>query len=1105
MITPFIRFFIQRGLLVNMMSVLLLLGGIYAALHIQREAFPSINFDQVVITAAYPGASPEEVAKLVLTPIERQLKSVEGINNIHSVAYAGSMQMNLEIDPDYQDRTRFVSDVEQAINRAALPKDLATDPLVVEIKSDQVPVLSFTVFSKKEMDDLSFKRLLDQIEDDLLELEGVARVLVQGTRKEEIRITLDPQKMHQYRISTQDVMQLILGWNVNAPGGEIQTAQGSKSIRIAGEFSSAQDAAQLVLRANDRGDVVYLSDVATVQHTLERPRRYVDSQGKTAINVIVQKKGREDIISLVDRVRDYLDTIPQQYGAHLEVHRFQDMSNITRLRLGVLTSNGLIGLVFVFVILLLFLRPAVALTTAWGLPIIFFSGLLVIFFWGETLNLLAMFGFIIVLGLMVDDAIIIGENITYHMEKGLGASEAAIVGTVEMVGPVTATVLTTMIAFLPLMFMDGIIGKFVAVIPFVVIVLLAFSWLESIFILPNHIVDVVHEKYRSKQPALVRVLTKTYQFVLEKALKLRYLTVLITLLVFIASLGLASQMKFTLFPGGAEDAFYIQVSTPEGTSLLETRQYLRQLDTEVRQRIPAELLETTTSVVGENSADQRDNLKLRGDRYGFLRVILVPFNTRSTNVASVLEGLEKDLPTLFPALKLDFKIQKGGPPVGRAFEAHISGASQANREETAKQLIQYLQGISGVYSIESGLDAGNEEIHVVLDRAKAAYAGIDLATVATHIKVAFDGLVVSTLRKGTQEIDISLRYPEISQKKIETLQQLLIPNKQGGLVALHHVAHFESSQGVGSVRHKNGAQLLIVSAQVDENIITSKALNDQVKKDQAIWQNHDALRIHFGGEEERSEESVRSLMFSFLFALVGIFMVLAIQFNRLSYPLLVMFSIPFGVIGIVVGFYLHGHALSFMALMGLVALSGVVVNNALVMAVFIQRLLAEGEAWRDAIIQGAVRRFRAVLLTTLTTVLGLLPTAYGWGGLDPFVAPMALALSWGLIFSTFITLFTIPAMLGISLDVKHLCQAVFQGRWLGLKIIVFISVSVLLIAWALAWTPILLKTPVPVQAWVHTFSWAFNIVMPVLSLFTLIFLYPRSVKLVNKPEREATL
>lgn len=1011
-----VEYFTGRGLIVNLASLMLLVGGLYAAANIQREAFPSVNFDVLLIDATYLGASPRDVESRLVIPIERELKGLDGIRTIRSTAFQGTMQMLIEIEPGHEDRARLVAEVQQAIDRADLPAELPSDPLIIEVKSEQMPVLSFSVFGNLEP--LALKRIGDDIEDDVLAIPGVAQVLVQGEQKEEIRIVLDPDAMARHRVSVDDVARLVRGWNVTAPGGRLRAPQGQSILRIVGEFRSAAEAADLVIRATERGDVLRLGDIAEVTETLERPRRLVAAEGHRSLNMIVLKRGGDDLLDLVDRVRAYLGTVPEIYPG-IEVKVYGDFSTVTRLRLGVLTSNGAIGLVLVLAVLLLSLRPAIAITAAWSLPIIFFAGLAVLYLGGVTLNLLTMFAFIMVLGLLVDNAIIIGENVTWHMERGADTRRAVIAGATELVGPITATVLTTIVAFLPLMFMEGIIGKFVIAIPLVVVTLLLLSWLEALLMLPSHIGVLARARARPRRRRVFGAIESAYAWLLRAALRLRYLTVLLTVLALAGALVLAGQMRFQLFPPGAESQFYLRVTLPAGTALEETYDALLRLDAEVRARIDPAVLETTTIVAGENSADQRETMRQVGDRFGYVRVILTPFNYREVSAHAVMNRIQSEIPPLFPALAIGFEMEPMGPPVGRALQVEITARDGAAREAAARRLIALLGETQGVYAVESDLEPGDPELRIELDRALAAWAGIDLATVATHVRAAFDGLPVSTLIRGKDEVDVTLRFPDAAQRDIDALLAIGIPAKGGGLVPLGRIAHVEEAPGAIAVRRKDGDRVVTVTAEVDPRHITSQELNAMVRARAAEWTGGDA-RVGFmlGGEQERAEESVAGLVFSFGFALLGIFAILAIQFNRLSWPLLVMLAIPFGIIGVVVGFWLNREPLSFMALMGFVALSGVVVNASLVMSVFIQRLIAAGRPWRDAVVEAGRRRLRAVILTTVTTVAGLLPTAYGWGGHDPFVAPMALALSWGLIFSTFITLFTVPATLGIGMDVK---------------------------------------------------------------------------------------
>ncbi len=1035
--TGLIRFFVQRGLLVNLISVAVLLLGLFAAYEINREAFPNVNLDQIQIGVSYPGATPEEVERLVITPIEQEIKALNGIDRMISVSFPGSGTITLDLDPDATNRARITSDVQLAVDRADLPDDLPRQPYVLEIDGTVFPVIRLAISAP--LPPVELKRLGDRIEQDLLNLEGVAMVQRPGDRKAELRIVVDPEKMRRHRVSISQVSELLRGWNINAPVGELDTGNGQKALRIVGEFRDPRDVAGLVLRANERGDALRLGDIATVEESLVEPRVLHNVSGETALSMIILKKTDADIIDVVDTLRGYLDRVPEIYGEQVHVETFEDFSRFTRMRLAVLTNNGAVGLVLVFLSLFMFLRPSVAITTTWGLPIVFSCGLYILYLSGMTLNLISMLGFIMVLGMLVDDAIIIGENITYHMERGLRPLEAAVKGAIELIGPVTTTVTTTIVAFLPMLFMSGIIGKFIVSIPVVVMLMLALSLLESFFILPSHVAHIAHPRKQVKERAWLVAMENGYARLLKLAIKLRWLTIAISVAMLAGSVWLAgTHMSFQLFPPAGVDQYVLRVTAPSGITLERMQERLLEVDQKVRESIEPRYLEATIVTTGQIAMDAGDPLTQRGSRYGQIRVLYVPAVSRPEHDAmDDMHRLAREIPPLFPGLKIAFTEIKGGPPTGRPLEVEISSNDSKIGETVARRLIGFLEQVEGVTSVESGLQRGDDELHIVLDRRLAAYAGVDLATAANHLRAAVDGLVVTTLRRGTEEIDVTIRFPDFGKRQLEMIGSLEIPSRQGGLVPLEKIARFEEHPGYSTIRHKAGIRVVTVTANIDTDRLTSAEINRLVMDKEPQWLGDAAGRVtvNYGGEEEKHQESVRDLMFSFLFAIVGIFFILAIQFNSLGYPIIVLLAIPFGAIGIIVSFYLHDlfwrpMPLSFFALMGMVALSGVVVNSALVLLVFVQRAIEQGLEWREAIIQAGRRRLRAVVLTAATTVLGLLPTAYGWGGMDPFVSPMALALSSGLAFATLITLLAIPAFLAVSFDLQRVFRFL-SGRGSG--------------------------------------------------------------------------
>lgn len=1020
-----LRFFIERPLMVNLVSIFFMAIGVYAIFDINREAFPNVNLDKISINIPYPGASPEEIERLVITPIEQELKALSGIDTMNSIAFSGSGLINLDLDPNSSNRDKIVNDVQLAVDQAVLPDDLPSDPYVLEIDGAVFPVIQLAVSAP--VSELKLQRLGDHIKDDLLTIKGVARTVIQGDRKAEIRITINPEKLAQHRISIGEISTLLKVWNINSPGGQIDTIDGQKTVRIVGQFQNIKDVAELVLRSNDIGDNVKLSDVAIIEESLVIPTTYFDSGGNPALNIIILKKTDGDIIDVVDEVKEYISTIPDLYGANIITSTSQDFSRFTRLRLRVLTNNGVVGLILVFISLILFLRFSIAMTTTWSLPIVFLTGLFFLYISGITLNLISMLGFIMVLGMLVDDAIIIGENIAYHMEKGESANDAAVIGAYELFGPVTTTILTTVAAFLPLMFMAGIIGKFIVAIPVVVISLLMFSWLESFLILPSHVSHLTNTNKKVKEKQWLVNFEHIYAKFLSWVLSHRWFVVFLSILVLLGTFFLAKQsMQFQLFPATAVDQYLVRVTAKPGTNLNTLRQNLKRVDEEVRLHIKPAYLESTILSSGQMQRDAGDPLKQRGSRFGQIRVLYIPALLREGhNAVDDLRYFENNLPKRFPDLKIAFELVKPGPPTGRALEVEISSKDGKSNEQVALNLISFLKNIKGVTTVESGLQPGDNEVHIVLNKNLAAYAGINLATVATHVRTAVDGLKVTTTRYGIEEVDVTIRYPK-DIDDFKALQSLKIPNNRGGLVPLSSIAKFEEKIGYTTIRHKYGIKIIRVFANIDEEQLSSIVLNKLVTAKQDVWlaEHKKKVKVHYGGEAEKNAESFKGLAFSFLFALIAIFFLLAIQFNNLSYPFIVMLAIPFGAVGVILSFYLHDifwkpMPLSFFSTMGMVALTGVVVNSSMILLVFIQRARQNGVEMIEAILMAGRRRLRAVVLTAATTVVGLLPTAYGWGGNDPFVSPMALALSWGLAFATLITLIVIPAALAVSYDISQ--------------------------------------------------------------------------------------
>jgi multidrug efflux pump subunit AcrB len=825
--TALIRFMVERGLVVWLVSIFLIALGVVSIIKINREAFPNVNLDIVQISVVQPGASPQEIERLIVIPIEQELKLLTGIDKVTSVAFPGSARITLELDPDATNRDNIANEVQLAVDRARLPADLPDKPFVLEIDARVIPVIQLAISAP--WTDVEIKRLGSKIEDDLLRLSGVGRVQIQGDRKEEIRVVVKPDKLREHRITVGDISGVLRKWNINASGGGIDTEDGQKTVRVVGEYQNDTDVAKLVLRANEFGQGLLLKDVADVTQTLEKAAIYQDVSGEPALHMLVMKLEHADIIDTVAEIQAYLETVPKKYGKEIEISTFNDFSKIAKLRLGVLTNNAMVGGFLVLAMLILFLRPSVAISTTLGLPIVFLTGLFVLYMMGVTLNLISMMAFIMVLGMLVDDAIIIGENVAYHMEQGMSPNESAVIGAKELIGPVTTTILTTIVAFIPLMFISGLIGKFIIAIPIVVILLLGFSWLESFLILPNHVVHLTNPTKPAVERRWLKWLEEKYAVVLKFTLDYHWWMLLLAILILIGSALLTKSDKigFRLFPPVGIEQFIVRVSAEPGTSLEAMREKLFEVDKVVRDNLIAEHLDATLITSGQTSKDSGDPLVQKGSRFGQIRVIYTPAVTRPDHDAlKDMFKIKQVLTGKFNDLEFAFEEIQPGPPTGRALQVEIIGEEYEASKKIAAQLMEYLKSIDGITTIESDMSPGDDEIRVEFDRAIAAYAGIDLETAVAHIRAAVDGLRVTTTRWGTDEVDITIRFPEASySEQLQQLETLQIPNSRGGMVILNQVANFHEQDGYTNIRHKNNQRVINVLANIDPEKITSTVLN----------------------------------------------------------------------------------------------------------------------------------------------------------------------------------------------------------------------------------------------------------------------------------------
>ncbi len=1036
---------VKNPIIINTITVLILVFGLIKGLNMNKEAFPAVDFKNVVVSTIYPGASPRDVELFVTDPIEKEIATVAGIEEMRGSSIEGRSSIIVKLDPDEnEDEVRdIINNITRAVARVSdLPNDLPNPPTVIEMESARFPIITVSLSGDLGYEELD--RQADIIAERLERISDVSSVVRLGDREKEFWVEVNPEKLDRYNISLGQVVDTLKKRNVNLPGGALQTQDKEFLVRTVGEVNSSEQISNIIIRANAAGIKVRIQDIGTVKETFADTSYAYRANQKPAVMMNVLKSVDGDAIRLVDEVKknvkSYLKT---QKNHSFTVEYINDISEFVRNRLGVLTNNGIIGIILVLIVLLVTLSFGIASVAAMGMPIALVGTFIFMSFFGMSVNLLSMFGMIIVLGILVDDAIIVAENIWYHYENGKSAYDATIIGTSEVVIPVSATILTTIAAFSPLMMMSGIMGSFISQMPKVVIMALASSWFEAIFILPSHAFDALKlsehfsnrkikkeiDKGFEKKPSKMQFIMDAYEALLRFSLKFRFSFVAAMIIFSIFTFFVQFKYSgFVLFPPDGVEQFFVRADMEPGKSIEETMREMKKIE-KIIAELPKEELKTVTTTVGIQQNDPNDPFTGRGKNLGEIKVFLTPENDRIRTANVIMEDLRKTIEEEIKNSPLrNFRMQRAqqGPPVGRPVAVRISGDDFKILDKIIDQYKVELANIKGVSDIESNFKEGKKEIQIHIDEIKAAAYLLTADTIAFHVRTALDGSIASYVRSGGTRQAIRVRFDERHKKDMPTLAKIKVPNQLGNMVALSKVAEFVQKPGVVKIDHFDRKRTITVSAELDTKISNSTKVNEQLAGlTKKLQVKHPEVTITQGGEYEDTAKSMKSLQEAFIMALAAIFLILTTLFGSLSQPIVVMMAIPFGIIGVIWATFLHGMPISFFSMVGTIGLSGVVVNDSIVLVDFLNKSRAAGLNVMDAAIAAGKRRFRAVWLTTLTTVCGLVPLVYGIGGSDKFLVPAAIALGYGLLFSTILILVLIPTLYIHQVDLMVAFQAIF--------------------------------------------------------------------------------
>ncbi len=1032
-----IAFFATQRVFGDLITFFVIIAGIFAFTKIQRETFPNVKFDLISIRTVFPGATPEEMERLVTNLIEQEIKEVDGIKTVFSSSSENISEITVQLNPDETDSKKGKDDLQNVIDRINNLPSGTEKPLVTSIETKYQPVIELYVRPRdgSNLDGMAVRKLTKQLEREIKALPDVAKVTYSGWKKLEYRIQPELRSLARHHLTLEQLILAIQRQNRTTPGGKIEQITGETVIRTLGEFQSQEEIENLVIRSNDFGETLRIKDVAKVKLTEEKPKQITQVNGKRAIRMLILQKEKADTIRLTENLRKKISELSPGLLKDLEVTEINDSSSYISRRLSVLNGNLLIGLVLVLFLLSLILPFRVAMLVSIGIPFAFLGTILWFYNANLSLNLVSLIGLIIVSGMLVDDAIVVTDNCVRLMEEGLSPEAAAVKGTQEIWPAVTASVLTTIVAFLPLMFMSGIFGKFVKPVSTGVVIALIISLAEAFFVLPGHIAAYIRvkknvEKERAQTHWLDRITRSTerlwsewviprYKNLIGKLIDAKYRTLAIAGLFFVVVFSLSGTlMKVVLFPPNGVEMFYIKIEAPSGSSLEKTEGLIAPVAKHI-ESLPRTDLLNYTALVGENSYDMLEPGYRRGGEYAYFLVYLTPAENRDRSADQIMELLRERIGSP-PGLKeVRFSRVASGPPVGKPVSLSVTGEDFPVLQKAAADLRAKLATVKGVKDITDTYSLGKDEMRLKIRQKEAIAAGLDSTSVGTSVRAAFEGIVASSLRNLDEEVDLRVILDPKERTSLASLESLFVLNPASQLIPLKRVVDFGTGKGLQVIDHKDYLRQVNVTADVDYDVISAAQANDVIRGYfKEFSEKFPGVGISFGGEDQDTIEAMESLGRAFIVAFMAIFLILVMTFQNLAQPFLVMITIPLGAVAALIAFFVHGWPITFMGMMGIVALAGVIVNNAIVMIDFVNQLRSKGLSQRQSIIDAAGIRFRPIFLTTATTVAGLLPTAYGIGGLDEFVVPIALALGWGLLFGSVLTAVIFPVAIAALDDFR---------------------------------------------------------------------------------------
>lgn len=1030
------KFFIDNHKFTIVVTFFLLIYGLMGLNKLTSESYPTVSFATAIVTTVYDGASANDIEVKITKPIEDEIRTVSGVKDVKSTSQAGLSKIIIRVDMDNVDSVDDVmSDLQKAVDRVSdLPTDLKDAPLFQEIASDEIPVYQIALVGPNTMRERD--EVADILKEDIEDIKAVKGVTLDGFAKRKFEIILDLKELERKHIGIDEVLNKLRLRNVNIPGGTLKGDDNQKLVRIEAKVKNVEELQNILIRSNFSGSNIFLKDVARVIDGKEERKVITSYNGEESTLITISKKSGEDTIAMVEDIRAHMEKFKERYPEYkFYVYNNEEIKVVNKLE--VLASNAVSGLLLVIFFLFIFLPGRIGLLASLSLPLAVFGTVGFMPDYGLTLNAMTVLALVIALGMLVDNSVVISENFTRLVnEEGQGAKEAALNSVRTLWLPITGTAMTTIAAFIPMLVTKGIMGQFIMAIPIIVTASLILSLIESFFLLPMRLAKysgTVKKTGTEQKSDWFAKFQNKFEALMHKAVHHRYISVFFFTSVIIGSLVfMAVGNKFILFPADQTEVYISRFEAKRGTPVEETESYMLDISRQIKEKLGDEA-KHIVGFSGKAAIGFSDPKDKEGNNVGLIFIYVsdyAKFNIAETQMLKKLREIK-----VAGLTSLTFESQVNGPPVGEDIQGTFRSNSFTELDNIIAKIKEELGQIEGVLDLKTDDVFGDEEVYVDIDYIRADQLGVSASQIGNAIRSAVAGSIASTVTLDNKDVDLEVRFKKALRGKSEDILNIQVMDNRGNLIPLKSVANVRKENGSPNVKRYDFKRSKTLIGSVDNINTTSAAANRKLKQIfDKISKDFPGVSLRFGGAAESTKESLESLAQAGVLAIIAIFAILVFLFKSFLRPMIIMMTIPLGFIGFSIAFatpILSGYPdrsrpISFLALIGIIGLAGIIVNSGIVLISFIDELRAEGKlSLEEILIKASGLRLRAVLVTSLTTVSGLIPTAYGIGGSDAMLVPMTMAMAWGLTSGTIMTLIFIPCAYAIIEDFTIFSDKVF--------------------------------------------------------------------------------